>query len=486
MTPVIALVGRPNVGKSTLFNRLTRSRDALVADFPGLTRDRKYGRGRIGARDYLVVDTGGLSGEEQGMDAEMARQTRQAIEEADAILFLVDGRDGVTAADEQIAAELRSTGRPVFLVVNKTDGIDAQIAASEFWQLGLGEPIPIAAAHGRGVASLMHRVLDSLPAPEALPSSERMEQTDGREPEGDEGQEESLPDTIRIAFIGRPNVGKSTLINRLLGEERVVVYDQPGTTRDSIEIPFERDGERYVLIDTAGVRRRARIREAVEKFSIVKTLQAIESAHVVIAVLDAREGVTDQDAHLLGLAAEAGRSIVVAINKWDGLSQEQKEAIRRSIDVKLPFLDFAEIHFISALHGTGVGHLFDSVREAFRSAFIQVSTSRLTRLLEEAVATHQPPLVRGRRIKLRYAHQGGKNPPTIVIHGNQTASIPGSYQRYLRNFFRKALGIVGTPIRLEFRTGENPYAGRRNRLTPRQQKKRQRLKRHIHKQKSRR
>ncbi len=483
MTPVIALVGRPNVGKSTLFNRLTRSRDALVADFPGLTRDRKYGRGRIGARNYLVVDTGGLSGEEAGMDAEMARQTRQAIDEADAILFLVDGRDGLTAADEQIAEELRSTGRPVFLVVNKTDGIDAQVAASEFWQLGLGEPIPIAAAHGRGVASLMHRVFEALPDESQGETERNAELADTGEAGEATDSDGELPEAIRIAFIGRPNVGKSTLINRLLGEERVVVYDQPGTTRDSIEIPFERDGEHYVLIDTAGVRRRARIREAVEKFSIVKTLQAIESAHVVIAVLDAREGVTDQDAHLLGLATEAGRSIVVAINKWDGLSSEQKEAIRRSIDVKLPFLDFAEIHFISALHGTGVGHLFDSVRDAFRSAFIHVSTSRLTRLLEEAVAAHQPPLVRGRRIKLRYAHQGGRNPPTIVIHGNQTAAVPGSYQRYLRNFFRKALGLVGTPIRLEFRTGENPYAGRKNRLTPRQQKKRQRLKQHIRQQK---
>jgi len=457
MKPVIALVGRPNVGKSTLFNRLTRSRDALVADFPGLTRDRKYGTGRLGNKDYLVVDTGGLSGEEEGMDAEMANQTRLAIQEATIVIMLVDGREGLTASDEVIASELRVTGRPVFLCVNKTDGLDANVACGEFYALGLGEPHPIAAAHGRGVSSLIDTVLEDLP----------------ETPEEEELEEGERP--IRIAFIGRPNVGKSTLINRMLGEDRVVVFDQPGTTRDSIEIPFERDDVDYVLIDTAGVRRRARVHEAVEKFSIVKTLQAIDSANVVIAVLDAHEGIADQDAHLLGLATESGRSIVLAINKWDGLTEDQRAEAKRSIELKLPFLDFAEKHFISALHGTGVGHLFEAVHKAYQSAFIQCPTSQLTRILEEAVTVHQPPLIRGRRIKLRYAHQGGKNPPVIVIHGNQTAAIPGSYRRYLFNYFRKALKLVGTPIRLEFKTGKNPYEGRKNILTPRQKNKRQRM-----------
>jgi GTPase len=457
MKPVIALVGRPNVGKSTLFNRLTRSRDALVADFPGLTRDRKYGTGRLGNKDYLVVDTGGLSGEEEGMDAEMANQTRLAIQEATIVIMLVDGREGLTASDEVIASELRVTGRPVFLGVNKTDGLDANVACGEFYALGLGEPHPIAAAHGRGVSSLIDTVLEDLP----------------ETPEEEELDDEERP--IRIAFIGRPNVGKSTLINRMLGEDRVVVFDQPGTTRDSIEIPFERDDVDYVLIDTAGVRRRARVHEAVEKFSIVKTMQAIDSANVVIAVLDAHEGIADQDAHLLGLATESGRSIVLAINKWDGLTEDQRAEAKRTIELKLPFLDFAEKHFISALHGTGVGHLFEAVRKAYQSAFIQCSTSQLTRILEEAVMVHQPPLIRGRRIKLRYAHQGGKNPPLIVIHGNQTESIPGSYRRYLFNYFRKELKLVGTPVRLEFRTGKNPYEGRKNVLTQRQKSKRQRM-----------
>jgi len=458
MKPVIALVGRPNVGKSTLFNRLTRSRDALVADFPGLTRDRKYGTGQMGNKDYLVVDTGGLSGEEEGMDAEMANQTRLAIEEATILIMMVDAREGLTAADEAIAKELRVTGRPVFLGVNKTDGLDDAVACSEFYALGLGEPYPIAAAQGKGVPVLIKKVLEDLPETEEL--DEDIEDKDR---------------PIRIAFIGRPNVGKSTLINRMLGEDRVVVFDQPGTTRDSIEIPFERDDVKYVLIDTAGVRRRARVHEAVEKFSIVKTLQAIDSANVVIAVLDAREGIADQDAHLLGLATESGRSIVLAINKWDGLTEDQRSEAKRSFELKLPFLDFAERHFISALHGTGVGHLFESVHKAYQSAFIQCSTAKLTRLLEEAVMVHQPPLVKGRRIKLRYAHQGGKNPPVIVIHGNQTSSVPGSYKRYLFNYFRKALDLVGTPVRVEFKTGKNPYEGRKNILTPRQKNKRDRM-----------
>ncbi|WJW76269.1 ribosome biogenesis GTPase Der [Thiohalobacter sp. IOR34] len=457
MLPVIALVGRPNVGKSTLFNRLTRSRDALVADLPGLTRDRKYGEGRLGERPYLVVDTGGLSGDEVGIDALMARQSWQAVEEADAIIFLVDARDGLTATDQAIADRLRRTAKPVYLAVNKTDGLDPQLALIDFHALGLGDPLPIAAAHGHGVRQLIERVLDELPEREVPDAAAERQQG------------------IRIALIGRPNVGKSTLLNRILGEERVVAYDQPGTTRDSVYVPFERDGKHYTLIDTAGVRRRSRIGEAVEKFSVIKALQAMEAAHVTILVLDAQAGIADQDATLAGLAAEAGRALVVAVNKWDGLDAEARERIKQDLDRKLPFLGFAELFFISALHGSGVGELFDAVQRCYASATAHFSTAELTRLLEQAVQEHQPPLVRGRRIKLRYAHQGGQNPPLIVIHGNQTERVPDSYRRYLVNFFRHRLRLVGTPIRIEFRTGDNPYKDRRNTLTPRQVHKRKRL-----------
>ncbi|RMG30371.1 MAG: ribosome biogenesis GTPase Der [Gammaproteobacteria bacterium] len=460
MLPVIALVGRPNVGKSTLFNRLTRSREALVADHPGLTRDRKYGLGRLGDRPYLVVDTGGLSGEEAGLDALMARQAWRAVEEADAVIFLVDAREGLTAADEAIAARLRRTGKRVWLAVNKTDGLDPELVRGDFFALGLGEPWPIAAVHGRGVRRLVDRVLAELPRHEPPP-------------EGAEGE------AIRIALIGRPNVGKSTLLNRILGEERVVAYDQPGTTRDTIEVPFERDGQPYLLMDTAGVRRRARIEAAVEKYSVIKALQAMEAAHVVILLIDAREGVVDQDATLAGLAAESGRAIILAVNKWDGLDAEHKARVKAELERRLPFLEYADRHFISALHGTGVGHLFDSVQRAWASARAHFATPRLTALLQEAVARHPPPLVRGRRIKLRYAHQGGRNPPVIVVHGNQTEKVPQDYRRYLVNFFRERLGLVGTPLRIEFRSGENPYAGRRNRLTPRQLRKRRRLERFV-------
>ena len=465
MNPVIALVGRPNVGKSTLFNKLTRSRDALVADFPGLTRDRKYGVGRVGGHPYVVVDTGGLSGEKEGIDEYMATQTRAAIQEADVLLFLVDGREGITAADEMIARELRTTGKPVQLVVNKTDGIDAEMAMADFYSVGFGEPLAIAAAHGRGINQLMNVVLEPFGAA-------------ATEGEGEEAAPEDYPG-IKIAFVGRPNVGKSTLINRMLGEERVVAFDQPGTTRDSVFIPFERDDQAYTLIDTAGVRRRARVSEVIEKFSVIKTLQAIEAANVVILVLDAREGITEQDATLVGHVMEAGRAIVVAINKWDGLSVDQREQVRHHIDLKLPFLEFAEKFFISALHGSGVGELYAAVQRAHSSAMLDMSTSKLTSLLESAIMAHQPPLVRGRRIKLRYAHQGGHNPPIIVIHGNQTESVPGAYKRYLVNFFRQQLKMVGTPIRVEFKSSENPYAGRRNTLTPRQQHKRDRMMKHI-------
>ncbi len=461
MKPVLALVGRPNVGKSTLFNRLTESRDALVADQPGLTRDRKYGEGRLGRRDYIVIDTGGLSGDSEGIDQRMAHQSWLAVQEASVVLFLVDARSGLTPADEDIAKRLRQVGKPVFLVVNKAEGLEPALAVAEFHSLGLGEPLAIAAVHGQGVKQLVNEVLPSEPAVQ----------------EADEAEEKG----IRIALVGRPNVGKSTLLNRILGEERVVVYDMPGTTRDAVFVPFEREGQRYVFIDTAGVRRRSRVREAVEKFSIIKTLQAIDAAQVVIMVLDAREGISEQDAHLLGYIVETGRAIVIAVNKWDHLSSEQREKVRRELDLKLPFLDFARVHFISALHGTGVGDLFESVQRAYRSAMVQIPTPRLTRLLEDAVAAHPPPLVRGRRVKLRYAHQGGKNPPVIVIHGNQTGAVPDSYRRYLGNLFRKQLRLEGTPLRIEFKSGENPFAGRRNRLTRRQQEKRRRLMRFVKK-----
>jgi len=464
MLPVIALVGRPNVGKSTLFNFLTRTRDALVADVPGLTRDRKYGEGKLGGRPYLVVDTGGLSGDETGIDALMAKQSWLAVEEADVVLFMVDAREGLVSTDEAIAGQLRRAGKKVMLVVNKVDGLDSVVVTADFHRLGLGEPVAIAAAHGQGVQDLAIRVLASMPA-EPLVEDAFPEQDD----------------TIRIALIGRPNVGKSTLLNRILGEERVVAFDQPGTTRDSIFVPFERDGQRYTLIDTAGVRKRARVSETIEKFSVIKALQAMEAAHVVILVLDAHEGLSEQDATLAGYAADSGRALVVAINKWDGLASDERDWIRQEIDRRLPFIDFAEFFYISALHGSGVGDLFGAVQRCYRAATTKFSTPELTRILEKLIFAHQPPLVQGRRIKLRYAHQGGQNPPMIIIHGNQTEKVPEAYQRYLINAFRKELDLVGTPLRVEFRTGENPYKDRRNKLTPRQQQKRKRLVRHIKK-----
>lgn len=463
MLPVIALVGRPNVGKSTLFNNLTRTRDALVADMPGLTRDRLYGSGKVAEHSFIVVDTGGLSGEEGGIDAMMAHQAMLAIEEADAVLFLVDGRDGLTSADEMVADRLRKSGKPVFLTVNKTEGMRRDVVTAEFHRLGVGEPHAIAATKGSGVSVLMDEVFAVIPAGE------------------EEVEDESAG--IRIAVIGRPNVGKSTLINRMLGEERVLAFDMPGTTRDSIFIPFERDGQAYTFIDTAGVRRRSRVKETIEKFSVIKSLQAIEAAHVVILVLDAHEGVSEQDAWLAGFAVEQGRAMVVAVNKWDGMDKDERAQVRNDIDRRLPFLDFAKTHFISALHGSGVGDLFASIHQAYRAATRNLATPELTRILEAAVATHQPPLVHGRRIKLRYAHQGGQNPPLIIIHGNQTGSVPDAYRRFLINTFRKALHLKGTPVRIEFKAGENPFAGRRNKLTPRQIKSRQRLKKFVSKSK---
>ena len=456
MLPVVALVGRPNVGKSTLFNCLTNSRDALVADQPGLTRDRHYGFGKVGPSPYIVVDTGGLTGDEVGIESEMASQSLAAIEEADIIFFLVDARAGQIPSDTNIAKQLRATGKPVYLVVNKTDGLETNIAMGDFYSLGFQNHFAIAAAHRRGVRSMMDAI---------LPEEEV------------EADEQQVAEGIKVAIVGRPNVGKSTLVNRILGEERVVVYDMPGTTRDSIKVPFERFGKKYTLIDTAGIRRKSKVSEMVEKFSIIKTLQAIEESQVTILVIDAHAGVTHQDASLLGNVIDSGRAIVIAINKWDGISPQAREKIKADLGRKLAFINYAKFHFISALHGTGVGDLYQSIEKAYSSALTDLSTPRLTRLLEMAVEAHQPPMVRGRRVKLRYAHQGGKNPPIIVIHGNQTESVTEAYKRYLVNFFRKAIKIEGTPIRLEFRSGRNPYEGRKNPLSKRQVDKRERLKR---------
>jgi GTP-binding protein len=460
MKPVIALVGRPNVGKSTLFNVLTQSRDALVADYPGLTRDRKYGHGSFDDKNFIVIDTGGLSGENEELDEHMAAQTLHAIEESSVVLFLVDARDGMTAADENIAAHLRRTGKTVYLVLNKTDGLDAAMVASEFYALGLGDPIAVAASHNRGIRPLLEKVL--------LPFEQD-------EPGIDEER------GIKVAFVGRPNVGKSTLVNRVLGEDRVVVFDMPGTTRDSIYIPFERDNKRYTLIDTAGVRRRRSVHEAVEKFSVIKTMQAIEEANVVVMMMDAQKEIADQDLHLLGFILEAGRALVLVINKWDGLDDYQKDKIRSDVDKQLVFINFAEIFYISALHGSSVGKLYAAIDRAYESATRDLSTPKLTRILEQAMEAHQPPLVRGRRLKLRYAHQGGVNPPRIIIHGNQTDRVPASYQRYLTNYFLDAINSVGTPIKIEFKGGTNPFADKRNKLSKRQQFKRARMIQHIKK-----
>ncbi|MEQ8857775.1 MAG: ribosome biogenesis GTPase Der [Pseudomonadales bacterium] len=461
MLPTLALVGRPNVGKSTLFNRLTRARDALVADVPGLTRDRRYGRASLGALTCTLIDTGGLLGDDGDLTTAMERQAELAMDEADLVLFLVDGRAGLTVADEEIVTRLRRRDRRVLLVVNKMDGVAEDQAVAEFAGLGFEEPAFVSAAHNRGIGALAER-LEALLAP----ISPEVESASG----GD--------DAIRVALVGRPNVGKSTLANRLLGEERQVVYDQPGTTRDAIDIPFERDGVAYVLVDTAGVRRRGRVDEVVEKFSVVKTLQAIERAQVVILVLDAREGLVDQDLHLLSYAADAGSAVVIALNKWDGLSADDRERNRQVLDRRLRFAPWIPIHQISALHGTGVGHLLDEVRRVYAAGEMDVGTSHLTRLLGALVEAHPPPMVRGRQIKLRFAHKAGSHPPRIVIHGNQTGSLPDSYVRYLENAFREALDLGGTPVKIELRTGDNPFAGRRNTLTPRQERRRKRMVRH--------
>ncbi len=464
MIPVIALVGCPNVGKSTLFNQLTRSRDALVANFPGLTRDRKYGEGRMGDSPFIAIDTGGFTREEDGIDSEMADQSRMAIDEADVVFLMVDARAGLTGGDEQLVKYLRRQSKEFHLVVNKIDGVSEDVALLDFYALGIDNMHPIAASHGRGVRALLEDALADFDAPAA---------------EDDPDQARG----VRVAIVGRPNVGKSTLVNRLLGEDRVIVFDQPGTTRDSIYIDYERDGVLYTLIDTAGVRRRKNIKQVVEKFSIVKTLKAIDDAHVVVLVMDASEGLVEQDLHLLGQAIEAGRGLVIAINKWDGLESDAKQWIKSELERRLQFIDYADIHFISALHGTGVGHLYKSIDAAYDSATRKLATNQLTRILEDAIFDHAPPMVNGRRIKMRYAHAGGQNPPLIIIHGNQTGNVPASYQRYLEKVFRRELKLFGTPVRIEFRTGENPYEGKRNKLTKRQIARKRRMMAHVKKSK---
>jgi GTP-binding protein len=437
--PIVVIVGRPNVGKSTLFNRLTRSRDALVADVPGLTRDRHYGAGRVGSKSFLVVDTGGFEPvATSGIYHEMARQTRQAVDEADVVLFTVDARAGLTAQDEIIAAELRKSGRRIWLVVNKSEGMRPEVAAAEFHALGLGEPLTIAAAHGENVTDLIELVLADFSAVEESPDA------DHKQP--------------RIAVVGRPNVGKSTLVNALLGEERVIVFDQPGTTRDSIYIDFEHDGRAFTLIDTAGMRKRGRVAETAEKFSVVKTMQAIADANVVVLVLDATQDISEQDAHVAGFILEAGRALVVAINKWEAVDESERETAKRAMARKLSFLSFARLHFISALQGHGIGGLMSSVEGAYAAAMAKLPTPKLTRALQAAITKQQPPRAGYGRPKMRYAHQGGSNPPRIIVHGTALEHVPESYRRYLERFFREAFKLQGTPLKVELKTGRNPYA----------------------------
>jgi GTP-binding protein len=436
MLPVVAIVGRPNVGKSTLFNVLTGSRAAIVADAPGVTRDRQYGYARIGRVPCVVIDTGGLIEHPKGLEAQMRAQTDKAVAEADHVILVMDARAGMTSQDQFIARELRRTGKPVVVALNKSEGMQAELAAADFHALGLGELVAIAASHAQGCVDLIDTVLAGL-TPEVAPEADAS--------------------AIRVAIIGRPNVGKSTLVNRLIGQERLIASEQPGTTRDSILVPFQRDGREFLFIDTAGVRRRARVDDPVERASVARTLQAIAGAHVVILVVDARDGIGEQDASVLGQALERGRVIVIAVNKWDNIPDEQREEIRRQLALKLDFVPFAPLHFISARHGSGVGELVRDAIRGYDAAMRAMSTPMLTRVLERAIEAHQPPLVRGRRIRLRYAHQGGRNPPRIVIHGNQTVSVPEAYRRYLANVYRQAFDLYATPVAVEFRTDANPY-----------------------------
>ena len=442
MKPVIALVGRPNVGKSTLFNRLTRSRDALVADLPGLTRDRHYGEGRIGERPFLVIDTGGFEPvAKEGIMHEMALQTKQAVAEADIVVFIVDGRQGLTPHDKTITDFLRKSGRQVMLVINKSEGMKYTSVTAEFYELGMGDPYVISAAHGDGVTDLVNEALD-------LAFAQRPSDEEELEP-ADRG--------VKIALVGRPNVGKSTLINTLVGEQRVIAFDMPGTTRDSIEVPFERDGKQYTLIDTAGIRRRGKVFEAIEKFSVVKTLQSVTEANVVVLMLDAQQDISEQDAHIAGFILESGRALVVAVNKWDGLTSDQRDQVKNDIDRKLDFLGFADMKFISALKGTGVSQLMKSVDAAYAAATANLSTPRLTRALQEAIEKQEPKRKGSTRPKMRYAHQGGQNPPVIVIHGNALDGVTEPYKRYLEKHFRDTFSLIGTPLRIELRSGKNPF-----------------------------
>ncbi len=466
MLPVVALLGRPNVGKSTLFNRLTRTQDALVADFPGLTRDRQYGDATFEKQPFIVVDTGGVGVEDAAVDELMTKQSAIALEEADVVFFMVDGRSGITGLDQSIAQRLRKMSKPVFLVVNKTEGLDENIAISEFQGLGFDQVHAISSAHGQGMQPLLHELFKHFPKDESVIDDTINNDTDK---------------TIRITFVGRPNVGKSTLVNRMLGEERVVVYDLPGTTRDSIAIPFTRNEQEYTLIDTAGIRRRSRVDEKIEKFSIIKTLQSIKATNVCLMLIDAQEGLTEQDMHLLAFIIEAGKGLVLAVNKWDGLEEDHKEQVKSEISRRLQFVKFAKIRYISALYGSGVGGLFKDIGEAYNSAMQRFSTPQLTRLLLQIITTHTPPLVHGRRIKLRYAHAGGHNPPLIIIHGNQVNSLPESYKKYLTNAFMSELGIVGTPLQLEFKGSENPFKAKKNTLTARQIHKKKRLMKFVKK-----
>ncbi len=481
--PVFAIIGRPNVGKSTLFNVLTQSRDALVIDLPGVTRDRQFGQGRLGSIPYIVIDTGGIGEETFDLDTEMSLQSWKAVEEAEEVLFLVDGRAGLTAGDETIAARLRRLGKKIHLVVNKTDGLDPDVACSDFAKLQIStEPFAIAASHGRGVRQMVEKLL--APYEQAVQEALEADKIDDRV--GVEAQSaDSLPKRpIRITVVGSPNVGKSTLINRFLGEERVVVFDEPGTTRDSIAIDFERRGVPYILVDTAGVRRNKSAMDIVEKFSVVKTLQAVEASQVVILVLDGRQGLLDQDLSLLSYVLETGKALVLAVNKWDGLEEEHKQDVKATLSRRLNFVDYIETFFISAKYGTNVGLLWEAIGAAHRSATKPLPTPLLTRILQMALEGHQPPLVRGRRIKLRYAHCGGHNPPIIVLHGNQTEDIPAHYLKYLENYYRKSLEMIGTPLVIRAKTSDNPYAGKRNPLTPRQQYKRDRVVSHRKKKKA--
>jgi GTPase len=462
MLPLVALVGRPNVGKSTLFNALTRTRDALVHDEPGVTRDRNYGVCRLDPeRPFVLVDTGGIAGSEEGLAGATARQSRAAAEEADLILFVVDGREGASSLDDDILAWLRKVDTPTFLVVNKTDGLDAQAALNEFSRYGIKDLLGVSSAHKQGIDALMAKMLAALPT------------------DGDAEILDDDPERVRIAFVGRPNVGKSTLVNRILGEERMIASDVPGTTRDSIAVDLDRDGRKYRLIDTAGLRRRGKVEEAVEKFSVVKTLQAIEHCQVAVIMLDAGEGVTDQDATVLGAVLDAGRALVIAVNKWDGQSDYTRQQTESLLSRKLSFVEWAEAVRISALHGSGLRELFKAIHRAHHSATHKFSTADVTKALEIAYETNPPPVVRGHVAKLRFAHPGGENPPTFIVHGTRLRTLSDTYRRYLENFFRKRFKLVGTPIRFVFKEGENPYKDKKNVLTERQVAKKKRLIRHV-------